>query len=178
LNMSDMARALEISVSTVRDYLDIIHQTFIWRNLAPYTKDSLKKVQKAKKGFFRDQGLLHYFLRIVDVDHLLLHPVAGFSFESFVIEEIIRGLQTTMAAGLEFNYYRTIDKSEVDLIIEGEFGLIPIEIKLNSTIKRQSLRGLENFIKDRQCSFGIIVNRGQRIELLTNKIVQIPVHYL
>nr|MBF0223512.1 ATP-binding protein [Desulfobulbaceae bacterium] len=67
LNMSDMARALEISVSTVKDYLDIIHQTFVWRNLEPYTGNRLKKVQKAKKGFFRDQGLLHYFLRIKDV---------------------------------------------------------------------------------------------------------------
>ncbi len=178
LNMSDMARVLEISVSTVKDYLDIIHQTFIWRNLPPYTRDSLKKVQKAKKGFFRDQGLLHYFLKIADVDQLLLHPVAGFSFESFVIEEIIRGLQTTMAAGLEFSYYRTIDKSEVDLIIEGDFGILPVEIKLNSTIKRQSLRGLENFIKDRQCAFGLLINRGRRIELITDKIIQIPVHYL
>ncbi len=178
LNMSDMARALEISVSTVKDYLDIIHQTFIWRNLAPYTKNSLKKVQKAMKGFFRDQGLLHYFLKIADVDQLLLHPVAGFSFESFVIEEIVRGLQTTMSTGLEFNYYRTIDKSEVDLIIEGDFGAVPIEIKLSSVIKRQSLRGLENFLKDRQCAFGILVNRGRRVELITDKIIQIPVHYL
>jgi uncharacterized protein len=178
LNMSDMARALEISVSTVKDYLDIIHQTFIWRNMAPYTKNSLKKVQKAMKGFFRDQGLLHYFLKIADVDQLLLHPVAGFSFESFVIEEIVRGLQTTMATGLEFNYYRTIDKSEVDLIIEGNFGVVPIEIKLSSVIKRQSLRGLENFLNDRQCAFGILVNRGQRVELITDKIIQIPVHYL
>jgi len=178
LNMSDMARALEISVSTVKDYLDIIHQTFIWRNLSPYTKNSLKKVQKAMKGFFRDQGLLHYFLKIADVDQLLLHPVAGFSFESFVIEEIIRGLQTTMATGLEFNYYRTIDKSEVDLIIEGNFGAVPIEIKLSSVIRRQSLRGLENFLKDRQCAFGILVNRGRRVEFITDKIIQIPVHYL
>jgi predicted AAA+ superfamily ATPase len=145
LNMSDMARALEISVSTVKDYLDIIHHTFIWRNLPPYTKNSLKKVQKAKKGFFRDQGLLHYFLKIGDVDQLFLHPVAGFSFESFVIEEIIRGLQTTMATGLEFNYYRTIDKSEVDLIVEGSFGVVPIEIKLSSIIKRRTLRGWKTF---------------------------------
>ena len=178
LNMSDMARALEISVSTVKDYLDIIHHTFIWRNLPPYTKNSLKKVQKAQKGFFRDQGLLHYFLKIGDVDQLLLHPVAGFSFESFVIEEIIRGFQTTMATGLEFNYYRTIDKSEVDLVVEGGFGVVPIEIKLSSTIKRQSLRGLENFINDRKCAFGILVNRGQRVEQISDKIVQIPVHYL
>jgi hypothetical protein len=72
---------------------------------------------------------------------LLLHPVAGFSFESFVTEEIIRGLQTTMATQLEFSYYRTIDRSEVDLIIEGDFGTVPVAIKLGSVVKKGSLRG-------------------------------------
>ena len=61
LNMSDMARSLEVSVSTIRDYLDISHQTFLWRNLEPYTKNSLKKVQKAKKGFFRDRAYCTIF---------------------------------------------------------------------------------------------------------------------
>ncbi len=178
LNMSDMARALEISVSTIKDYLDIIHQTFIWRNLQPYTGNLLKKVQKARKGFFRDQGLLHYFLKIKDVNQLLLHPVAGFSFESFVVEEIIRGLQSTMATQLEFNYYRTIDKSEVDLVVEGDFGIVPIEIKLNSIVKRKSLRGLENLIDDTKAGYGIVINTGRRIEFLTDKIVQIPVQYI
>ncbi len=178
LNMSNMARVLEISVSTIKDYLDIIHQTFLWRNLEPYTKNALKKVQKANKGFFRDQGVLHHLLKIQDLDQLLLHPVAGFSFESFVIEEIIRGLQSTMATQLDYSYYRTVDKSEVDLIVEGAFGVIPIEIKLGSVIKKQALRGLENFIADMQCSYGIIVNRGKRVEMLTDNIVQIPVHYL
>ena len=178
LNMSDMARALEISVSTIKDYLDIIHQTFIWRNLGPYTGNLLKKVQKAQKGFFRDQGLLHYFLRIKDVKQLLLHPVAGFSFESFVIEEIIRGLQSTMATHLGFSYYRTIDKSEVDLIVEGDFGVVPIEIKLNSMVKRKSLRGLENFIADMRADYGIVINTAKRVELLTDKIIQLPVHYI
>ena len=97
VNMSSMARALGVSVPTVKDYLDIIHQTFLWRNLEPYAKNPLKKVQKANKGFFRDQGLLHYFLKINDLDQLLVHPVAGFSFESFVIEEIIRGCSLVMS---------------------------------------------------------------------------------
>ncbi len=178
LNMSSIARALGTSVSTVKDYLDIIHQTFLWRNLEPYTKNPLKKVQKANKGFFRDPGLLHYFLKINDLDQLLLHPVAGFSFESFVIEEIIRGLQATMATQLSFNYYRTIDKSEVDLVIETSSGAIPVEIKLNSVIHRKSLRPLENLVADMQSDYGIVINRGKRIELRTNKIVQIPVQYL
>ena len=178
LNMSDMARVLEISVSTVKDYLDIIHQTFLWRNLDPFVKNALKKVQKAKRGFFRDQGLLHYLLRIKNQDDLLLHPVAGFSFESFVTEEIIRGFQTTMATGLEFNYYRTIDKSEVDLIVEGFFGEIPIDIKLNSRISKHSLKGLGNFISDMNSPFGLLINRGKGPERLAEKIYQIPVNYI
>jgi len=178
LNMSTIARSLEVSVSTVKDYLDIIHQTFLWRNLEPYTNNPLKKVQKANKGFFRDQGLLHYYLKIKDVDQLLLHPVAGFSFESFVIEEIIRGLQATMATQLSFNYYRTRDKSEVDLIVEGDFGVIPIEVKLGSSIKRQSLYALENFMSDMKCNYAMVINRGKRVELLSERIIQIPVHYI
>ena len=178
LNMSNMARALEVSVSTVKDYLDIIHQTFVWRNIEPFTKNTLKKVQKAKKGFFRDQGLLHYLLRIKDLDDLLLHPVAGFSFESFVTEEIIRGFQATMATGLEFNYYRTIDKSEVDLVISGFFGVLPIEVKLNYHANKQALRALEIFISDLNADFGLVINRGQKIEFLSDKIIQIPVNYL
>jgi len=178
LNMSDMARSLEVSVPTIKDYLNIIHHTFLWRNLEPYTKNSLKKVQKARKGFFRDQGLLHYFLKINALDSLLIHPVAGFSFESFVTEEVIRGLQATMATQLEFNYYRTIDKSEVDLVIDGSFGTIPIEVKLNSSVPRTGLRGLKNFLADTKAKYAILINRGKRIELLSEDIIQIPVNYI
>ena len=178
LNMSVMARALEIGVSTVKDYLDIIHQTFLWRNLAAYTRNPLKKVQKARKGFFRDQGLLHHLLRIDDLDQLLLHPVAGFSFESFVCEELIRGLQATMATQLEFTHYRTVDKAEVDLIIEGPFGVLPVEIKLGSTVNARSLRGLKNLIADQGTPCGLLVNRGKRVEHLGDGIVQVPVNYL
>jgi predicted AAA+ superfamily ATPase len=165
-------------VPTVKDYLDIIHQTFLWRNLEPYDRNPLKKVQKSNKGFFRDQGLLHYFLKINDLDQLLVHPVAGFSFESFVIEEIIRGLQATMATQLSFSYYRTIDKSEVDIVVESNSAVIPFEVKLNSVVNRKSLRGLEIFMKDLGCAYGVVINRGKRVELLTDKIVQIPVQYI
>lgn len=178
LNMSTMARALEVTVATIKDYLDIVHQTFLWRNLEPFTKNPLKKVQKSNKGFFRDQGVLHHLLKINDLDQLQVHPVAGFSFESFVIEEIIRGLQSTMSTQVDYSYYRTVDKSEVDLVVENAFGNIPIEIKLNSVVKRNQLRGIDNFIDDLNVPFGIVVNRGKRVEMLTERIVQIPVNYL
>lgn len=127
---------------------------------------------------FRDQGILHYLLKITDLDSLLIHPVAGFSFESFVIEEIIRGFQATLATQLDFTYYRTIDKSEIDLIVEGGFGVIPVEIKLASVVKAKSLRALEIFISDTHAKYGILINRGKRIERLSDKILQLPVNYI
>ncbi|MBT3347519.1 MAG: ATP-binding protein [Thiotrichales bacterium] len=178
LNMSNMARAIAVSVPTIKEYLEIIHHTFLWRNLSAYTKNPLKKVQKSKKGLFRDQGMLHHLLKIDSVDDLLLHPVAGLSFESFVIEELIRGLQATMATQLEFSYYRTVDRSEVDLIIEGDFGMVPVEVKLNSIVDARSLTGLNNFISDMQVDYGIVINRGKRVEQLSDKIIQIPVNYI
>lgn len=174
LNKSDIARALEISSVTTKQYLDILHNTFIWRNLRSYEKNTLKKVQKMPKGFFRDQGILHHLLKITDIDTLLIHPSAGTSFEAFVVEEIIRGFQCTLTPGLEFHFFRTKDKSEIDLIVDGPFGVIPIEIKLGHKINQKMLIALKNFVKDTKASIGILVNNSEKIEFLTDKILQIP----
>lgn len=178
INQSEIARALEVSSPTVREYLEILHNTFIWRNLRSYEHNTLKKVQKMPRGFFRDQGILHHLLKIDDVDRLLLHPNAVSSFESFVIEEVIRGFQCTMKAGIDFHFYRTIDKSEVDLIVSGTFGVIPIEIKLGYKVNQRMLTSLKNFISDTRARFGILVNNAERIEFLSDTIIQIPARYL
>lgn len=177
LNQSQLARAIEVSSPTVKHYLDILHNTFIWRNLPSFEKNSLKKVKKMPRGFFRDQGVQHHLLKIRDVDDLLVHPGAGGSFEAFMIEEIVRGFQCTMASGLDFYYYRTRNGSEVDLVVEGQFGLLPIEIKLGRKTDQRALAGLKNFMADTGAGLGILVNNSDRMELLTDNIVQIPSGY-
>ena len=126
------------------------------------------------KGFFRDQGILHHLLKIDELDRLLIHPVAGTSFESFVIEEIIRGFQCTLTAGIDFYFYRTRDKSEIDLIIDGPFGFIPIEIKLGHKINQRMIAPLKSFIQDTGAKFGLLVNNSEKVEILADKIIQIP----
>jgi len=177
INQSQIGRALDISSVTAKEYLEILHNTFIWRNLRSYEKNKLKKVQKMPKGFFRDQGILHHLLKIDDIDRMLVHPAAGSSFEAYVIEEIIRGFQCTLKAGIDFHFYRTRDKSEIDLIIEASFGLIPIEIKLGYKINQRMLRALKNFMHDTGTPFGILVNNSDKIEFLTDRIIQIPALY-
>jgi hypothetical protein len=174
INRSEIGRALEISSVTAKQYLEILHNTFIWRNLRSYEKNTLKKIQKMPKGFFRDTGILHHLLKITEIDTLLVHPSAGASFESFVIEEIIRGFQCTLTPSIDFHFFRTKDKSEIDLIIDGPFGVVPIEIKLGHKINQRTLLPLKNFIDDTKASIGILVNNSEKIEFLTDKILQIP----
>ncbi len=178
INQSTIARALEVSSVTVREYLEILHNTFIWRNLRSFEKNTLKKVQKMPKGFFRDQGILHHLLKVDEIDRLLIHPAAGASFESFIIEEIIRGIQSTLKPGIDFNFYRTRDKSEIDLIIDGPFGFIPIVIKLGTRVTQRMLGPLKSFLKETGAKFGILVNNSEKTELLAANIIQIPAIYL
>jgi len=177
LNQSTIATALELSSVTIKEYLSILHDTFIWRNLTSFENNPLKRVQKMPKGFFRDSGILHHLLRLTEVDDLLLHPTAGTSFESFVIEEIIRGLSCTLQTNTDFTFYRTRDKAEIDLIIEGSFGLIPIEIKLGSKVNQRMLKSLKIFLQDTNSNFGILINNAARIEIVANNIIQIPARY-
>ncbi len=79
-----------------------------------------------------------------------------------------------MQSGVDFHYYRTRDQSEVDLIIEGPFGLRPIEIKLGHGARRSSLKPLRSFLRDTGAPYGILVNTSDRIEMLADNIVQIP----
>ena len=135
---------------------------------------ALKKFRKMPKGHFRDSGILHQLLKLDSVDNLLLHPVAGKSFESFIIEEIIRGFQSTLQTNIDFNFYRTKDKAEIDLIVDAPFGFIPIEIKLGTKVNQRMLTSLKSFIKDTNSRFGILINTSSRIEVIADGIIQIP----
>jgi uncharacterized protein len=178
INHSDMTRALEVSSVTAKEYLEILHHTFIWRNLRSFEKNRLKRVQKMPKGFFRDPGILHHLLKVDVVDRLLVHPAAGTSFESFIIEEIIRGFQCTLKAGIDFNFYRTRDKSEIDLIVDGPFGFIPFEVKLGTRWHQRMLGPLKTFIKETGAPFGLLVNTAEKIEMVADRIIQLPANYL
>lgn len=174
INYSEIARALGISQPTVRDYFEIAHGTFVWRRLPSFERDVTKRVVKHPRGYMRDSGLLHHLLRITHRDDLLSHPRGGASWEGMVIEELIRGLNTR-GASFESYYYRTGAGAEVDLVLDGEFGLVPVEIKHGTGAgSYHELRGLEAFMADHRCRLGIIINNAERPSLYKERIVVIP----
>ncbi len=178
LNKAECARDLEIGESSVKNYLEICSGTFLWRNINSFEKADYKSLVKMPKGHFADSGLLHYLTGMMDIEFLKQHPLMGRSFEGFVIEEIIKGLQAKSLGSWSAYHYRTKHGAEIDLILEGRFGIVPIEIKYGIRIDKRQLVSLNRFIEDNELNLGIIINQADTIEWLTPKIIQIPVGYI
>ena len=157
LNYAEVARALGVSQPTVRDWFDIAHGTFIWRAIPAYSKNVVKRVVKHPRGYLRDSGLLHTLLRIPDAEALLSHPQMGASWEGMVAEEILRQLGAQGAAH-EYSYYRTGAGAEVDLVVEGNFGRVAVEIKHASSVAGRYLRGLRDFFIQNKARLGVVIN--------------------
>lgn len=173
LNHADIARALAVSQPTARDYVDIAHGTFVWRRLPAYAGNPLKRSVKHPRGYLRDTGLLHHLLRVPDLDALLSHPAMGRSWEALVTEELLRGLAGRGIA-FEASHYRTAAGGEVDLVLEGNWGLLPVEIKHAQTVRIQELQALGNFVADFKCRFGLVINNDEHPRFYTERILGIP----
>ena len=177
INYSSVAKILEVSQPTVRDYFEIAHGTFIWRTIPAYSSNTTNRVSKRPRGYLRDSGLLHHILQIASHRKLLSHPQMGNSWEGMVIEELIRALN---AAGIAHSayYYRTAAGAEVDLILEGKFGLIPVEIKHAHSLKQKNLRALRDFVNQFGCEFGLVVNNDERVRQYDEKLFGVPLMFL
>ncbi|MGD9591134.1 MAG: ATP-binding protein [Candidatus Berkiella sp.] len=178
LNKSEIARALEVSEGSIREYFAIAEGTFLWRSVSSYENSVSKSIVKMPKGYVRDSGLLHTLLNITSESALYNDPIVGNSFESFVIEEIIKGLQATMLTHWSYHYYRTRSGAEVDLILKGPFGIIPIEIKYGVSTKSSMLKNLKNFVIDNELPFGLLINQSTQACWLDRYIYQLPASYL
>ena len=176
LNNADIARNLGVSEPTVRDWLAIAHDTYVWRHIPAWDRSATKQLVKHPKGYLRDSGLLHRLLRIADAELLTTHPVAGKSWEGMVVETLLRGFGN---AGIEVKpfHYRTRGGAEIDLILEGSFGpatCLPVEIKLNQQGDKRALRSLSEFVLAHDCPVGLVINNDERARWLDDRILAIP----
>jgi hypothetical protein len=173
VNYADVARALGVSQPTARDYFDIAHGTFIWRAIPAYARDVVKRVVKHPRGYIRDSGLLHALLRIPDTDALLSHPQMGASWEGMVVEEILRQL-SALGVAHDYSYYRTGAGAEVDLVLEGNFGRVAVEIKHTSTVGGRDLRGLRDFVTGQKARLGVVVNNDVVARRYEEDLIGLP----
>lgn len=168
-NASQIANSLGISAPTVRNYLDILAETFIVRQLRPYYFNIKKRLIKSPKVYVRDSGLLHALLRIRTIDDLQGHPVLGSSWEGFVIEQIT-GL---IPEDREAYFYRTTAGAEIDLLLFDKKNQ-PVAIEIKYSASPKATKGFWNAYEDLSCKKGFIIYPGTESYPLGKNVSALP----
>ena len=114
VNVADLARNIEVSVTTANRYLDLMVDLLLVRRLKPFSFNIGKRLVRSPKIYVRDSGIAHALLNIQDHQALIGHPIVGASWEAFVIENIM----AVCPAEINVYYYRTAQGAELDLVLE------------------------------------------------------------
>lgn len=174
LNISELARDAGVSVHAAKEWIQILEGTAQIYLLRPYYKNISKRLIKAPKLYFLDTGLAAFLTKWQSPETLFNGAMAGPIFETFVISEIVksylfRGKQPPIY------YFRDKEGREIDLLIEKEDKLIPIEIKKAISIRDDDVKHIRYFQKNVENSFnGAVICLDHGIGLFDRNIKIVP----
>ena len=186
LNYANIASQVGVSEPTVKSWISILERTGIVYLLQPYSANALNRAIKTPKIYFRDTGLACYLTRWLSADALKNSAVAGNIFETFVISEILKSYSNE-GKDYRFNifYYRGKDRSksgenEIDLIIEENGILYPIEIKMSGNPKASmaNTNPVLDKIPDKKRGMGIILCLIDKKTYLRENLIALPIEYI
>jgi len=186
LNYSAVAAEVEVTVSTIKDWISVLEASGLIHILQPYSNSALNRAIKTPKVYFRDTGLVCYLTRYQTSETASAGAIAGNLFETFVVSEILKSYSN---AGKDYrlyvSYYRGKDKhpdkeNEIDLIIEENGTLYPVEIKLSANPKLSMTDAFDvlDGIPDRKRGTGAIVCMYDDVLWMKENIAAIPVEYI
>ena len=169
LNASVLARSLDVSVPAVKRYVDLLSDLMLVRRLHPWFANVGKRLVKTPKVYIRDSGILHSLLRLGNLDDVLSHPVAGASWEGFVIENLI----AATPFGTDAWFYRTRAGAEIDLLLHlPDRRLWAIEVKRSAAPRAG--RGFELAASDLGADERFVVHPGREPFPLSSTTTAFP----
>jgi predicted AAA+ superfamily ATPase len=155
VNYSLLAKSLEVSSVSVKNYIDFFENALLIRRLSSYSRNAKKRIIKAPKLYFTDTGILHHLLNMQEYDQLLSFPAVGNSWEAFCVQQIHSSIPENCLTG----YYRSQDGAECDLIIEaGGNPVASVEVKFSNAPKIS--KGNYIAMKDINAPFNFILTPG------------------
>jgi hypothetical protein len=149
LNATDFGRSLGVDSKTVSSYLDLLVDLLLVRRLSPWHANVGKRLVKSPKIYVRDSGLVHALLGLRDQEAILGHPVAGVSWEGFVIETLIGAAPP----GTEAAFYRTSAGAEIDLLLalpNSRFWAVEVKRTLSPKVEKGFHLACEDLQPDRK----------------------------
>ncbi|MCD8311057.1 MAG: ATP-binding protein [Firmicutes bacterium] len=150
VNYSSMVEDADITAEEAKRWLNILETLGIVFLLHPYSNNVLKRTVKTPKIYFYDTGLVTYLTKWSSPAVAMNGAMSGALFENFTVSEILKGYQNTGREPFMY-FYRDRDAKEIDLVMEGDGMLCPIEIKKTATPTARMLH-----------SFGVIDKAPQK----------------
>ena len=157
------------SHTTATRYLEVLVDTMMVRRLQPYLANVGKRLVKSPKVYLRDSGVLHALLGVATVQQLQGHPIAGASWEGFVVEQVAAALPHDA----QLSFYRTAAGTELDLVIERANRKVGVEIKFSSAPK--PTKGFWHALQDLQIDRAYVIAPVPRRYPLADRVDVVPV---
>ena len=144
LNLSSLAAECGITHNTAKSWISVLEASYLVFLLRPHHTNFNKRLVKMPKLYFYDVGLVSWLLGIRTPEQMETHPLRGNIFETFIVSELIKS-RFNQGERPVFSFWRDSNGNEVDLIVERDDKLMPIEIKSGKTLSRDSFAGLEKW---------------------------------
>lgn len=167
-NHSELAKSLGLTSPVIKNYLDLLTNTFMVRQLHPWFENRGKRIVKSPKFYIRDSGLLHALLNIRSMDELRRHPKLGASWEGFALEQIIR------ISGQSRNafFWATHSGAEIDLLINMRGERWGFEVKFSDAPKKTKSMSIAS--KDLKLDRVYVVYPGMQSYFLDDNTQVLP----
>ena len=180
VNVASLARDVGISAPTAERWLSVLVASNIVYLLQPYSNNVMKRAIKTPKLYFFDTGLAAYLTRWNSPEVLKTGAMAGAFFESFVVSEIIKSYYNAGISDPPLYFYRDKDMNEIDLLIENNGTLYPIEIKKHADPQKSDAKAFKiiDSIPNVKKGQGGIVCLYDNLVTLTEGVKVIPIKYL
>ena len=175
LNVHSIATDVEVSDDTAKRWLGMLEKSEVIFYLHPYSNNLLKRVVKTPKLYFFDTGLVCYLTKYSNAEILQNSSINGAILENYIVAEI-RKSYLNSGKEIFMYYYRDKDQAEIDLILEYDGELHPIEIKKSSNPNSAMVKNFEILSKSSlPVGLGAIVCMKDSITALDSKTLIIPV---
>lgn len=143
VNASQLGRELGLSSQTARKWLNLLLYTYQWTEVEPYHGNAIKRLSDKRKGYFKDTGLASHLMRIHSPEAVVTSMKMGPLFETWVVNYIQQQLDLIGLANCY--HWRSHGGAEVDLILERDGVLFPIEVKAKSKPKHSDTSSIQAF---------------------------------
>lgn len=179
-NADSLARDVGVTSKTISQWTSILESSGVIKLLQPYEKNVSNRAVKTPKIYFMDTGLVCHLVGWSSSQVAMNGAMSGSLFENFVISEIIKSYYNSGHDSKDIYFYRDKDKKEINLIIEKDNILYPIEIKKSAqpTIDMAKSLSVLHKIPGKTVGQGCILCQCDKMHYLSDNVAALPVEYI